>query len=241
MNTKAIRTRVFEEGEDLAEFIAEHIPKLKERAVLAVASKIIALSESRTAALGDERSKEKLVKSESQWAMPTKYVWLTLKDGLFIANAGIDESNADGKLVLLPKDSFIAAAALRKALKKLYGLRELGVLITDSRIVPLRAGVTGVALGCAGFKGVKDYRGSKDIFGRVMQFEQVNIADLLASSAILVTGEGNEQKPLAIIEGADVKFLERVDRKEGLIDVKDDLYYPLFKAALPKRPGTRKR
>jgi coenzyme F420-0:L-glutamate ligase len=241
MNARAVKTRVFEEGEDLATFIIKHLPRLKEQSVLAVTSKIVALSESRTAPLGDERTREKLVRGESDWALSTKYAWLTLKDGIFIANAGIDESNAAGKLVLLPKDSFVAAAKLRGKLKKHYGLKELGILITDSRIVPLRAGVTGVALGYAGFKGVKDYRGARDIFGRVMKIEQVNIADLLAASAILVMGEGSEQRPLAVIEGIDIAFSQRVNRKEGLIDVEDDLYYPilrpLFKRTIPKRPS----
>ena len=241
MNVKPIKTAIFTEGEDLASFIIKYVPTLKERSVLAVVSKIVALSESRTVPIGNDRTKEKLVRKESTWALPTKYVWLTLKDGILIANAGIDESNASGKLVLLPKDSFVAAAKLRTKLKKYYGVRELGVVVTDSRVVPLRAGVTGVALGYAGFRGVKDYRGTKDIFGRAMKFEQAHIADLLAACAVLVTGEGDEQRPLAVIEDADIDFRERMDRKEGLIALEDDLYYPLLKDALPKRSSQRKR
>ena len=162
--------------------------------------------------------------------------WLTVRDGVALVNAGIDESNADGKLVLLPKDSFASAAKLRKQLMKIYRVKKLGVVITDSRVAPLRAGVTGVALGYAGFKGIRDYRGQGDIFGRTLEVTQTNIADCLATAAVLLMGEGNEQCPLAVIENLPagrqarlVEFTERVNRRELQIPMKDDLYKRLFR------------
>src|SRR6185369_15133943 len=99
-------------------FIVEHIPQIEEDAILVVTSKIVALAEGRTAVIENEQTKIKLIKAESDFAMPTKYVWLTIKDGMVMAAAGIDESNADGKLILLPKDSFKTAARLRKLLRQ---------------------------------------------------------------------------------------------------------------------------
>jgi len=225
MKTRAIKTRLFAEGEIIERFIFEHIPKLKEGSILAVTSKIVALAESRTAS---PLEKERIILKESAWAMPTKYVWLTIKDGMFMAAAGIDESNAQGKIILLPKDSFRAAARLHKSLLKHYKIKCLGVLITDSRVLPLRAGVVGVALGYAGFSGIKDYRGSPDLFGRKLKMTRVDIADSLATSAVLLMGEGRERRPLAIIEDAPVEFRNRVNRQELIIPVADDLYLPLF-------------
>ena len=225
MNIQAIHTRLFQEKESLERFIFEHVSRLNDSDIFVVTSKIAALAEGRTAAPSE---KIKIIKEESQWAIPTKYVWLTIKDGMFMAAAGIDESNAKGKLVLLPKDSFKAAARLRKALLKRYKIKSLGVLITDSRVLPLRAGVVGVALGYAGFSGIKDYRGAADLFGRKLKMTRVDIADSLATSAVLLMGEGNERKPLAIIKDAPVEFRERVNRRELIIPVADDLYVPLF-------------
>ena len=225
MLVKAIRTRVFTEGEDLVAFIRAHVRRMPEEAVLVVTSKIVALAESRTA---DPKDREAVIKAESTYALRTKYTWLTIKDGTVMASAGVDESNAAGKLVLLPKDSFEAASALRKKLKKAYGVKKLGILITDSRLLPLRAGVVGVALGYAGFKGVRDYRGTKDIFGRVLKLSRTDVADSLATAAVLCMGEGKEQQPLAVITDAPVVFAERIDRAELHIDPKDDLYAPLF-------------
>lgn len=234
MITRPIRTRLFKEGEDLPAFIIEQLPRLKERSILVVTSKIVALAECRTATASDIRTKDKLIKQESDWAIPTKYVWLTIKDGMVMPSAGIDESNADGKLILLPKNSYRAAQRLRTRLKRHYRLKHLGILITDSRTMPLRAGVTGVSLGYAGFKGIKDYVGKKDLFNRPFKFSRVDIPDSLAAAAVLTMGEGAERCPLAIIEQAHVEFCERVRRDELTISIHDDMYRPLF-THLPRR------
>jgi coenzyme F420-0:L-glutamate ligase len=234
MIVQPIKTNVFKEGDDLFGFITRYFKKLPERAVVVVTSKIVALSEKRTAIIGDEKDKERLIRSESEFAIPTKYVWLTIKDGIVMASAGVDESNANGKLILLPKDSFKTANFLRGKLRQKYGVKNLGVLITDSRTAPLRAGVTGVAVGYAGFCGVRDYRGLPDIFGRKFKFSRTDVADSLATAAVLVMGEGDEQQPLAIIKDAPVEFCGKVAREELHIDIQDDMYRPLF-LKLPKR------
>ncbi len=226
MNINPVKTSVFKENENLIAFIRFHVPRLKNGSVLAVTSKIVALSEGRTA---KSKDKKRLIGEESVWALKTKYGRVTLKDGILMWNAGIDTSNADGGIVLLPKDSFAAAKYLRTSLRKAYRIKELGILITDSRIMPLRSGVVGVALGYAGFKGLKDYRGKKDIFGDIYQVTRTDIADSLATAAVLLMGEGNERQPLAIIEGAPVEFSGKVDRKELLVPIRDDMYAPLFK------------
>ncbi len=229
MNVRPVRTRIFKEGEDLAAFITKHIPALTEGSILAVTSKIVAFSEGRTAIVKSEKEKEKLIRAESEWVEATKYVFLTMKDGMLLANAGVDESNADGKIVLLPKDSFAAAHRVRKELLAYYRIKKLGIIITDSRIMPVRAGVVGVALGYAGFRGLRDYRGKPDIFGRELEFTQTDVADSLATAAALVMGEGSERQPLAVITGAPVVFASRVDPKELRIPFEDDMYRPLFK------------
>ncbi len=228
MIVKPIQTRIFEEGEHLLAFITKHIRKVPENSVLVVTSKIIALAEERTESLGDELAKERLIKREGGTTLKTKYVWLSFKDGMMMANAGIDESNASGKYILLPKDSFASATSLRKKLRTHYKIKNLGILITDSHTSPLRAGVTGIALGYAGFKGLRDYRGAKDIFGRKFKFSQTDVADSLAAAAVLVMGEGNEQIPLSLITDAPVEFTEKIDRDELVIGIEDDMYAPLF-------------
>ena len=228
MIIRPIKTHIFQEGDDLFAFITDYFKKLPEKSVVVITSKIVALAERRTAIAENAQMKEKLIRAESELAIPTKYVWLTIKDGMVMASAGIDESNANGKLILLPKDSFKTARFLRSKLRQKYGVRHLGVLITDSRTIPLRAGVTGVAVGYAGFRGIKDYRGMPDIFGRKFKFSRTDIADSLATAAVLVMGEGNERQPLAIVERAPVEFCDKINRAELRIDIQEDMYRPLF-------------
>jgi len=238
MNTRAVKTRIFREGDDLVSFITKYVPRLKEGSILAVTSKVVALAEGRTASIRNEKEKAALIKKESSWMLRThKRWWWTKKDGALLVNAGIDESNADGKVVLLPADSFKAAAELRSALKRKYGVKKLGVVITDSRISPMRNGVTGLALGYAGFRGVRDYRGKKDLFGRTLSVTVTDVADSIATAAAFVMGEGSERQPLAVIEDAPVEFVERVDRNEARISPKEDMYAPLFR--LKRHRGKR--
>ncbi|KKR42869.1 hypothetical protein A2356_00305 [Candidatus Nomurabacteria bacterium RIFOXYB1_FULL_39_16] len=238
MKITPIKTRIFREDENLLEFILQNVKRIPESSILVVTSKIVALSEGRVAEFKNTkekiRQKIRLIKKESDFALKTKYVWLTIKDGMVMANAGVDESNADGKIILLPKDSFQSADLIRKKLKKIFKLKKLGVLITDSRVFPLRAGTVGVALGYAGFKGVRDYRDTPDIFGRILKMSRTDVADSLATSAVLSMGEGKEQQPLALISDAPALFVDKIDKKELLIDPKEDLYLPIFRSILKK-------
>lgn len=197
--------------------------------VLVVTSKIVALSEGRVVEKRGNQNKVKIIKQESDLALPTRYAWLTIKDGQLLPSAGMDESNANGKIILLPRNCFIAAQKIRLHFVKKFKLRHFGVVITDSRVAPLRRGITGTALGYAGFKGLKDYRGHRDIFGRQLKISTVNVADCLATAAVFCMGEAAEQQPLAVITEVDLKWQSRINRNELKIALKEDLYYPLFK------------
>ena len=234
MIVKPIKTRLFQPNEKLLPLLDQYLKNLKENSIVVVTSKIVALSEGRFVDKTDEETKARIIKQESEFVLPTKYVSLTIKDGIVMANAGVDESNANGKIILLPKDSFQSSKIIRNYLRKKYGIKNLGVIITDSRCLPLRAGITGVALGYAGFKGLKDYTKESDIFGRPFHFSRVDIADSLATSAVLCMGEGNEKIPLALITDAPIEFSDRVNRNELRIDIEDDIYGPMFKAVRKK-------
>jgi len=231
MKIRPIKTRLFKKGENLSEFIALRLKRIPDGAILVLASKIVALSEGPFVQRSnvEQKSKERLIRKESAWAVESQGVWLTEKDGMLMANAGIDESNADGGLVLLPKNSFESARLLRLALKKRFKLKRLGVIISDSALMPLRAGVVGAAVGYAGFKGIRDYRGKKDLSRRTLKMSRTNVADSLATAAALVMGEGAERQPLAIITDAPVEFTEKANKKELRIRAKEDIFWPLLK------------
>ena len=230
MEIRPIKTRVFEVAENLLVFLDQYFLDIKEQSVLVVASKIVALSQGRAVPMVEGSAKEQIIQEESQLAIPTEQVYLTIKDGLFMANAGIDESNADNKMILLPSDSFQSAEMIRNYFQNKYQLKELGVIITDSHCLPLRAGVIAVALGYAGFVGLKDYRGQSDLFGRPFKFSKVDIADSLATAASLCMGEGDESQPLAIILRPPVEYCDKIDKNELIMLAQNDMYRPLLES-----------
>ena len=82
---------------------------------------------------------------------------------------------------------------------------------------------------------VDDEQAVRDSLARALELEGFQVstaADGLAAAAVLMMGEGREQTPLALIEGAPVVFREKeLTRKEieaTRIGIKDDLYAPLL-------------
>src|SRR5690242_10564622 len=118
MQIQPIKTRRFLVNESLSEFLIQSLPQLPERSIVFVTSKIVALAEGRLAAPKDAKEFARLIRAESTWSRKTRHAWLTLKDGRLLPNAGIDESNAFGHVVLLPRDAFKAATRIRHILQK---------------------------------------------------------------------------------------------------------------------------
>jgi coenzyme F420-0:L-glutamate ligase/coenzyme F420-1:gamma-L-glutamate ligase len=121
--------------------------------------------------------------------------------GLVCANAGVDESNVEGKgiVALLPEDSDASARRLLDSLRSRTGL-ELAVIISDTFGRPWREGLVNVAIGVAGMAPLRDYRGTPDTEGRVLKATVLAVADELASAAELVMGK-LDKTPVAIIRG----------------------------------------
>lgn len=238
MKVKAIKThRITKKDTDVLKILDQYIDKLEENSVVAITSKIVSITEGQIRLI-DEADKDELIKQESEYFLPrsgNKYeVALSIKNNMLVAMAGIDESNGNGYYILWPKDAQKSANEIRKFLKKKFNLKNLGVIITDSRTVPLRWGVTGAAIAYSGFKPLKDYIGTPDLFGRKIEHTKLNIADALATSAALVMGESDESTPLSII--TDVPMVEFIDSDptpeelgELKIKMEDDLYYLLLK------------
>ena len=150
---------------------------------------------------------------------------LTINEGMIAPNAGIDKSNCpQGKIVLYPKDSFRTASELRKKFLKKYGIK-IGIIISDSRLMPTRIGCTGIAVGVAGFNPVDDERGKRDLYGKKLKVTFKATADSLATIAVFVMGESNESIPIIVIRGANVKKTERkLSMKDMTVNPKIDIY-----------------
>jgi len=232
---------------DILAIVDRYVPKLKENTVLAVTSKIVAICEGSVVKIGTIE-KDELVRQEAEMYIPreeNKYgIFLTIKHGIMIASAGIDESNGNGFYVLWPRSPQETANRLREYLLKRDGLRHVGITITDSKIIPMRRGITGISLRHSGFAALNDYIGKPDIFGRHLHLTKANVADSLAATAVGVMGEGSEQTPLVLIENAPyVTFQDRnpteEELSEMLIPIKEDIYGSMLTQANWRKGGAK--
>ncbi|HVV38739.1 MAG TPA: coenzyme F420-0:L-glutamate ligase [Candidatus Paceibacterota bacterium] len=217
--------------------------KPKNGDIIAVSSKVVSIHEGRcvpvTAATKDALAKQEAELYLERKYTPGRHALHTIINGVLIRSAGIDESNAKGHFILWPQDPMRSAKQIRAFLLKEYKLKQLGVIITDSISSPLRRGAIGFALAWAGFEPLYDYRGAKDLFGRKFNFEQANLADALAASAVLVMGEGSEQTPLAVIRNAPGIVWKGRKTNKGWhsfkVPLKEDLFAPFLTKAKWKK------
>lgn len=248
MKVSAIQThKITEQDKNIFEILEQYIDHVSENSVVAVTSKIVSICEGSILKIENGgQLKDRLIEENSQYYLPrsnNKYnVSFTVTNNILSASAGIDESNGNGFYILWPKNPQESANKIREYLVGMFGVKNLGVIITDSKTTPLRWGVTGISLAHSGFNALYDYIGKEDLFGRPFVYEKLNIADSLASTAVLEMGEGSEQTPLAIIESIkNIEFQNRNPSKEELdglrISLEDDLFAPFLKNADWKKGG----
>ncbi len=141
---------------------------------------------------------------------------LTAKDGIISPNAGLDRSNIpNGQVVLFPQDPYALTATIRQVIQARLNVK-IGVILTDSWLVPGRTGTMGLALATAGFKPVVDERGKIDLFGNPMQVTQIGVADSISVCAQMVMGETAEATPAAIVRNTGVELSDESISVDGV-------------------------
>ncbi len=233
--------------------IKENIESLKQGDILVISEKVIATAQGRAVELNKVKPISKTAKKlAKKYDMNEKYVELILREAnsilggmnhvilaevnnFLIANAGIDQSNAGrGNVVLLPENMKDLIWYFWKELRNEFNITDLGVIFADSRVQPLRKGTIGIALATAGFEPIEDCRGQPDLFGRPLEITMRAIADDLTSAAQFLLGEADEQTPIVIIRGAQVKFTENPQLTTEM-PPEDCLYMNIFSKYLLRK------
>ncbi len=196
-------------GADLASMIAERAD-LMAGDVVVVTQKIVSKAEGRVVAVDpdDANAKRSLVEAESVRVLRQRGELLVTetRHGFVCANSGVDFSNiAEGYAALLPVDSDRSARRVRDGLRARTGL-QLGVIVSDTFGRAWRRGVTDIAIGCAGIRGIIDLRGTTDALGRTLVATEVCAVDEIAGAAELVMGKASGV-PVAVVRGIDPSFL----------------------------------
>jgi coenzyme F420-0:L-glutamate ligase len=223
-----------------SEALSQRNVRLRSADVVAVASKVVAIAQSRLRPLSQVRPSRRAIRLGRRYSLPPDFVQvvideadlvyggvkgalLTLKNGEATANAGVDQKNAPkGFVVLWPANPDISARKIRVSLSRTFR-RKIGVVVVDSRVAPLRLGTVGLALGSSGIEAIRDFRGKPDLYGRQARITFHAIADDIASAAHLVMGEGRERTPFVVVRGAPVRLTGNHGRKTRL-SVEECLY-----------------
>ena len=228
-----IKTPTVNVGDDLNALLDELLPAIPKPAVVAISSKVVALCEGAVVPVkGTDR--RALLQKEADYYLapdPKNYNYtVTIKNNAFVAAAGVDYGQ--GNYILWPRNPQETANNLRRHLTKTFGLA-VGVIITDSRSLPLRRGTTGFALAHSGFAALRNYIGQSDVFGEKIFFKVANVLDGLSASAVTAMGDGNERTPIALLQDIpNIVFQARNPTPEELAEFyvrpNDDLYRALL-------------
>jgi len=206
---------------------------LHEGDIVAISSKVISIGEGACVRM-DENDKKKLIISEATWyrhvpKAPHKKLF-TIARGVITGSSGIDESNGNGHYILYPKDPFKSAHVLRTWLQKTYRVKNIAVIITDSKSDFLRRGAIVFALAWDGLDPLRDYRGEPDLFGRPIKIEMANLVDALAAAAGLLMGEVAERTPLVVLRDVpNIVFKNRSPKLDQLmVQPDEDIFAPVM-------------
>jgi coenzyme F420-0:L-glutamate ligase/coenzyme F420-1:gamma-L-glutamate ligase len=211
------------QGDDLAALIAAALPAGSPAPddVLVVAHKVVSKAEGRTRRLSQVTVSDRAQELASELGgKDPRHIQVVLDEtrevrraangvlicvthhGFVCANAGVDASNStdDDTLILLPVDPDASARHLRTALRQQLGVAP-AVLITDSFGRAWRHGQVDIAIGCAGLRGLEDWRGLTDARGRELKATWIAVADELAAAADLARAK-DAMQPAVLVGGA---------------------------------------
>ncbi|MDD1739089.1 MAG: coenzyme F420-0:L-glutamate ligase [Methanothrix sp.] len=204
---------IIKPGDDIAALI-ESLFNIQDGDALCLASTVVAKSEGRLRTLESYRPSERAERIARQVGKDSRFVQAVLDESADVlleepflltktrfghigVNAGIDQSNVGGgRILLLPEDPSRSAEKLRRSLNK-----NCAVIITDTCGRPFRCGVTGVAIGWAGISALQDWRGKRDMHGKVLEITLEAVVDEIASAANLLMGEAGDGTPAIVFRG----------------------------------------
>ena len=211
-------------GDDMAKMIVEVARRndlqVEDGDVIVVAQKIFSKAENRIVRLKDVVPSRKAEDIARATGKDRKFVELVLREtkkivkaspevllvedkrNLVCINAGIDKSNVKGRgnFALLPENSDGSARKCRLEIKKLTG-KNVAIVVCDTYSRPFRRGQVNFAIGVAGIRLFKDYRGKEDLFGYVLKVKNVAVVDEIAAAAELLMGQAKEATPVVIFKG----------------------------------------
>lgn len=211
---------LIKKGDDIAKLIVERA-EIENEDIIVICSTIVAKAEGRVRRLSDYKPSQMAFELSSKIGKPPEFVQAVIEEseeilikepfllvkakyGNICVNAGIDASNIERGAIILPLvNPDQSAEKIRRRIEELTG-KKVGIIITDTNGRCFRKGVVGVAIGISGLWAIRDWRGTKDLFGNVLEVTVECIADEIAGFANMVMGEADDAIPAVIVRGLKV-------------------------------------
>ncbi|MCH2311326.1 MAG: coenzyme F420-0:L-glutamate ligase [SAR202 cluster bacterium] len=217
-------------GDDIAELITRYADEqnylIQDYDIFVIAQKVVSKSEGQFVYLSDVKpSSFSTVFGEKSGKDP-RLIETVIKDsrqiikldydrgilitethhGFICANSGVDLSNVSGNEVALrlPENPDESAIKLASKIKRISGIKNISVIISDTFGRPWREGQINFSIGSSGIQPTIDYRGKKDDFNKVMNVTEVAVIDELAGAAELVMRK-TTRIPVVVIRGFKYK------------------------------------
>jgi coenzyme F420-0:L-glutamate ligase/coenzyme F420-1:gamma-L-glutamate ligase len=235
-------------GDDLSKIINNALIKesisIDDGDVIIIAQKIISKSENRyvdlscisasrqATALGKKLNKDprfiQIILNESNEiiSIEKNVIIVEHKLGFIHINAGIDRSNISQKIdqvLLLPKNPALSSQQLQVRLSTLLQ-KDISVIVTDSMTRPYRSGITNFALASSNIQSLINISSEKDIYGNLLKYTEIAVADEIAAAAGLLMGQGSDMQPVILLKGFNKDKYDINNAIDLILEKKDDLY-----------------
>lgn len=218
-----IKLPVIKDGMDIGDLLIEGIKEIglsiENGDIIVVAHTAVSKSEGRIRLLDDIKPTSKAINIANKKNDDPRFIQAILdeteeviieyppiflvkaKCGNICINAGVDRSNIeDGAVILLPRDPDLSARKIGEQIFEMEN-KKIGVIISDTNGRPFRKGQVGFAIGVYNIDPIRDWRGRKDMFGRMLRVSEEAIVDELAALANILMGEGDWMTPAVLIKG----------------------------------------
>lgn len=240
MKIQNIKTRHFKPPrDDIKDLLATIAPHIREGSVVAISSKVLSICEGSCVDIDSVNLKD-LISNESNRiiSFAKKRPTLTRKNDMLVEYGGVDNSKSSGYYILLPRKPYKSAFIIWKKLRRMRGIKQLGVIITDSHSAPFRKGSVGMAVAGYGFNPVNYFYPGVTSNLRAKKTQSItkmaDALDSLAAAATMEMGEGSDHTPVAVIDGVHhlaffkKRYRPSVVRRFMYVRPENDVYQKLL-------------
>lgn len=231
---------IIKPGDDIADIICDLLSDIQDDDIFVIASTIISKAENNFFKLDGITAGPEAIRISKLNGKDPRFVQVVLDESLEVfiespfmlvrttrgnvcVNAGIDGSNVgDSVYITLPKNPEKAAKEIGLKIFEKTG-KKVSIIVSDTNGRAFKVGQTNAAIGVYGISPIRDWVGSQDLFGKVLEASKQAIVDEIACAANILMGEGSYGYPIIRVRGLSLYTDEKVSINDLFRPEKDDI------------------